>query len=63
MIAHSVQISEVVPETFVKIVLNNGKHRYGYLIKSDNKQTEIFNDLKIESFDPETVLSIDPFMK
>lgn len=31
MIAHSIQISELLPDSFVKIILNTGKHKYGYI--------------------------------
>lgn len=74
MIAHSIQISELLPDSFVKIILNTGKHKYGYIQNSapmDNQvllfsspdSTKNFNEMSFEMIDSETVVSIDSFMK
>jgi len=74
MITHSIQISELLPDSFVKIILNTGKHKYGYIQNSgplDNQvllfsrpdSTENFNEMSFEMIDSETVVSIDSLMK
>lgn len=74
MITHSIQISDLLPETFVKIILNNGKRKYGFLFSSTSQDeqlvfvsrpdaTENVNDMSIEMIDAITVASIDPYMK
>ena len=74
MIAHSIQISELLPDTFVKIILNNGKHKYGFLLNSTEKEESLLmvsrpdnaddlNSMSFESIDASSIYSIDPYLK
>jgi hypothetical protein len=74
MIAHSIQISELIPDTFVRIILNTGKQIYGFILDSTSEyeqmvvvsrpdSTENLNEMSFETIDTNTVLSIDPYMK
>ena len=74
MIAHSIQISELLPDSFVQIVLNTGTRKYGYiqnstpineqvLLVSRPESTDNFNEMSFETIDAKTVASIDPYMK
>lgn len=74
MIAHSIQISELLPDSFVQIILNTGTRKYGYiqdtapvneqvLLVSRPDSTEDFSEMSFETIDAKTVASIDPYMK
>lgn len=74
MISHSIQISELLPDSFVKIILNTGKHKYGYIQNPapiDNRvqlflhpdSCEKSNKASFEMIDVELVVSIDSLMK
>ena len=69
---NTMQFSELLPDTFVKVILNNGKHKYGFLLDSNAEQMLIvtdpnyrddFNAMSFEKLDTNAILSIDPFMK
>ena len=34
MYTNAVEISELIPETFVKVILSNGQHKYGFILAS-----------------------------
>jgi len=74
MIAHSIQIAELLPNSFVKIILNSGLHKYGFiqnsscwenqlLIVSRPDSTEDFSKMSFETIDANTVVSVDPYLK
>lgn len=74
MITHSIQISELLPDTFVKIILNSGKHLYGFLHTSGWDEEAVLvtsnvtdpggaSEIHVETIDTKNVLSIDPFLK
>lgn len=73
MIAFSTQISEVVPNVFVKVMMNSGRSKYGYVydteikensfaLVSANKSDSIF-PMDIEIIDTNMVVSIDPYLR
>ena len=75
MYTESVQISELIPDTFVRVVLNNGKHKYGYMLNTSKEADDhtvvvamqspfdSFNEVVFEKLDTRSIVSIDPFMK
>ncbi len=73
MLAFSTQINELMPDTFVKVQMDNGKIKYGYLIDSivtqdeislvSNCYAELALPMKIETFKTRNIVSIDPYMR
>ncbi len=74
MIAHSIQLSELLPDFFVKIIFNTGVHKYCFiqnsfscedqlLVVSKTTADDSFSEMVFETIDTKTVASIDPYMK
>ena len=74
MIATSIQINDLLPDTFVKVLLNNGRQKFGFLLNDHQSQDQLvlmsgletndrLGDISIDAIDMNSVISIDPYMK
>jgi hypothetical protein len=74
MIAHSVQLTELMPSTFVKVLLNNGIRKFGFLLNPETVSKELLlvsglekrdslGDVSIEAIEMDKVISIDAHMR
>ena len=74
MYTNAVQISDLVPETFVRIVMSNGQYKYGFMLTGNEQEDKTIlvtggnsrsskEELAFEELDMHSIVSIDPFMK
>ena len=74
MYTNAVQISDLVPETVVRILMSNGQFKYGFMLAGNEHDERTIlvtggnsrsskEELAFEELDMRSIVSIDPFMK
>lgn len=74
MIAHSIQLADLLPDTFVKVLLNNGRQKFGFLLNPESTGNQLLlvsglekrdslGDVSIDAIEMDNILSVDAYMR